>query len=186
MKPSRLPGQASPLKPSQVVTVAVVGKPHGLRGELRCWPETDHPERFETTPRLVGGPEAGPLRVLEVESVRFHKENVLLKFVGVDNPETAGLLRGWLLSVPEAEIVPLKRGEFYHYQVEGLLAVDPEGAELGRVAEVLANPAHEIYVIRGGPAGELLIPAVPEYLLGVDLQAGRVTVRPLVFEDDAN
>lgn len=154
-------------------------KPHGLRGEIRCHPETDYPERFEDTNVVEIFDDKSPPRRIRVERAKLHQQLVLLKLEGVDTIEDAERLRGWTVAVPDAETIELEDGEFYHYELEGLQAFDPEGRSLGVLDEVLANPAHQIYRI-----GELLIPAVPEYVLEIDLEKARIVVRPPVYDDE--
>lgn len=154
-------------------------KPHGLRGEIRCHPETDYPERFQETEEVEIFDEKNSPRRVRVEYARMHGQVVLIKLAGVDRIETAEPLRGFLVGVPDDETVELEDGEFYHYELEGLQVFNEDGKSLGVVDEVLANPAHEIYRV-----GELLIPAVPEYVVEIDLERARMVVRPPVYDDE--
>lgn len=162
-----------------LVIIGRLLKPHGLRGDIRCHPETDYPERFEETDEVEIFDDKNPPRRVRVEHARMHGQVVLIKFEGIDTIEAAEPLRGFLVAVPDDETVDLEEGEFYHYEIEGLQVFDETGKSLGIVDEVLANPAHEIYRV-----GELLIPAVPEYVLEVDLDKARVVVRPPVYDDE--
>jgi len=74
------------------------------------------------------------------------------------------------------DALPLEEGEYYCHQIEGLHAVTTEGERLGRVTEVLATGANDVYVVRGSQ-GELLLPAVKDVILRVDLEAGVLVVR---------
>ena len=128
-------------------------------------------------------PPDGPPREVELERARLHHGRIRLKIKGIDTVEQAQALRNLLVAVPEDELVDLDEGEFYHFELEGLDVVDEEGRPLGVLEEVLALPAHELYVIRG-PQGELLLPAVEAYVLEVDLEAGVMRVKvPEVDED---
>lgn len=169
------------LESSSLVAIGRVLKPHGVRGELRVQILTDFPERFDETPevRLVS-PE-GLVLLKAVESVRFHSGWVLMKLAGIQDPENAGRFRGWLVSVPETELVGLEPDEYWHFELEGLEVRDEAGAVLGRLEEVLQTPGHDLYSVRGA-SGEILIPAVAEFVRSVDLEAGVMVVRPPVFE----
>lgn len=128
-------------------------------------------------------PPEGPVREVELERARLHHGRIRLKLKGVDTVEQAQALRNHLVAVPEDELVELDDGEFYHFELEGLDVVDEHGQPVGVLEEVLATPAHEIYVIRG-ERGELLLPAVEAYVLDVDLDANTMRVRvPEVDED---
>jgi 16S rRNA processing protein RimM len=156
---------------------------HGLKGELTCLILTDFPERFEQTRFVHLVPPQGAAREVELERARQHHGRVRLKIKGVDTVEQAQALRNYLVAVPEDELVDLDEGEFYHFELEGMDVVDEEGRPVGVLEEVLALPAHELYVIRG-PLGELLLPAVEAYVLEVDLESNVMRVRvPEVDED---
>ncbi|HXE73876.1 MAG TPA: ribosome maturation factor RimM, partial [Candidatus Nitrosotenuis sp.] len=74
------------------------------------------------------------------------------------------------------ELVELEEGEYWHFQLEGLEVRTPEGEVVGRLTAVLSTPAHDIYAV-AGPRGEVLIPAVEEYVLEVNLERGVMTVK---------
>jgi len=145
---------------------------------MRCRPETDFPERFLDTKEVEIFKDQGPARRVTVESARFHGAHVLLKLAGVNSSEDAALLSNFLVAVGPDEVVDLEDG-FYHYELEGLEVFEPDGTRIGILKEVIDNPAHEIYRV-----DDVLIPAVDEYILEIDLEKGRmVAKRPLYDED---
>ena len=150
-----------------------VGAPWGIRGDVKVLPLTDFPERFQ--PGAALWVRAGRR---EVRRSRWSRGFVYLGLVGVDSRQAAGELRGALLEVPEAELMPLPEGQYYRFQIIGLEVQTPEGAVLGRVAEILPTPGNDVYVVRGGPR-ELLLPAIDDVVKDVDLEAGRLVVEPL-------
>ena len=99
----------------------------------------------------------------------------MLKLKGVDTPEQAEDLRDCALHVPEADLHPLPEGEYYRFQVIGLLAVTRDGDEVGRVTEVLETGGNDVYLIKGS-GGERLVPALPQFVSEIDLEAGRMIV----------
>ncbi len=149
--------------------------PHGIRGEFRVALMTDFPERFHRTCELYVGEEEHP-RTLE--GVRLHKEQALLKFAGLDSRTAAEELRGQLLYVPAKDAVQLPEGTYFLEQVLGLEVKTRDGALLGRVAEILRTGSNDVYVVRG-PEGELLLPAIHEVILDIDLTVGVMTVELL-------
>lgn len=149
---------------------------------MRCRPETDFPERFLDTEEVELFVDKGPARRVVVESARTHQNLILLKLAGVDSSEQAGLLRNYLVAVGPDEVVDMDDG-YFHYELEGLQVFDEAGAEVGTLVEVIANPAHEIYRI-AGPKGEMLVPAVDEYVLSIDLEQARIVIRPPVYAED--
>jgi 16S rRNA processing protein RimM len=136
---------------------------------------TDFPEqRFAVGAQLCG--DAG--RVLTVETVRFHRGVLLVRFAGIGNREAAADLRGCTLTIDAAELPDLTDpDEFYDHQLEGLVAVGPDGAELGTVREVVHAPASDLLVLET-VNGEVLVPFVHAIVPEVDLAGGRVVLHP--------
>jgi 16S rRNA processing protein RimM len=152
------------------VAVGSIAAPWGLRGDLRVQPLTDFPERFQRGAALwVRG------RRHEVQRSRSSRGLVYLGLSGIDSRNAAEELRGALLEVPESDLMPLPEGQYYRFQVIGLEVRTPEGSSLGRVAEILSTASNDVYVVRGGPR-ELLIPAIEDVVLEVDVQGGRLVV----------
>ncbi|MBI1848614.1 MAG: 16S rRNA processing protein RimM [Candidatus Rokubacteria bacterium] len=160
------------------MVIGEIARPHGVRGEVRVTPLTDHPERFARVGACVlwdaARDEREPCRVA---TARRHGDAVIVALEGCDSPEAAGALVGRLLAVPEAEAEPLAPGRFYPWQLEGARVVTEDGTEIGRVTGIEQSAAQDWWVVRGG-VREHLIPAVPEIVLDVDLAAARVVIRP--------
>lgn len=159
-----------------LVTIGKCIKPHGIKGEVRVKPITDFPERFEQTEIVFAHQQRDPVRRLEVESVRGHHGGFLLRFVDVGTLEQANELRGFFLSVPDDELVELEEDEYWHWELEGLKAVSPDGEELGTLSEVIHSPAHDLYAIKMRDGSSQLVPAVHEYVPEIDIEAGRIVV----------
>jgi 16S rRNA processing protein RimM len=155
--------------------VGQIGRPHGLRGEVTVQVHTDFPEqRFAVGAQLHG--DTG--RIFTVETVRSHRGVLLVRFAGITDREAAAELRGRTLSVDAAELPDLTDpDEFYDHQLEGLAAVGPDGATLGRVREVVHAPASDLLVLDTAH-GEVLVPFVQAIVPEVDLAAGRVVLNP--------
>jgi len=147
-------------------------RPWGILGEVKVEILTDWPERFALLERVYLGEEATPCRL---ERVRLHQGYALLKLAGYDDRSAAEALRGQVVQVPHEEAMPLDEGEYYVYQIEGLEVWTDEGESLGRVVEVLFTGSNEVYVVHG-PRGEVLIPAIADVILKVDLEDRRLIV----------
>jgi 16S rRNA processing protein RimM len=153
----------------------VIGKivaPWGVRGEVKVAIETDFPERFEQLKRVYLGEKA---TAFVLEGSRLHKRDALLKLGGCDDRDAAEKLRGQLVQIPIEEAMPLGEDEYYVYQIVGLDVWTTEGEHLGRVSEVLFTGANDVYVVQG-EKGEILIPAIEDVVLEVDIAGGRLTV----------
>jgi len=169
------------LPPKGRITIGRVGAPQGIHGELRVIPLTDFPERFEGLKEkviMVGD------ELLHVESVRYHKQFVLMKFREYAVREDARALTGRLLTVAREDAAPLGPGEFYTFDIIGLHVFDMAGAELGVVEKVLRTGSNDVYQARGVDGRELLIPALKAVVKEIDVKGGRMTVElPDVLED---
>jgi len=157
------------------VRFLVIGRvvaPRGVRGELKVAVETDTPERFLRTSRVFLGEER---RVYTVRAARLHQGHALLRLSGIETRDHAETWRDAYVYISLADAPPLEDGEYYHYQIKGLRVRTTEGEELGRITEVLETGANDVWVVRGR-GGEVLIPALKDVVMGVDLAAGLVTV----------
>jgi len=149
---------------------------HGIHGELKVEPYTDYPERFAPGVILCMGPS---LEEVVVESGRPHKGHILLALEEIHDRNSADELRGLWLFVPEEDAVELEENTFWVHDILGLEVVTDEGAALGVVADVLFTGANEVYVVHTPEGGEVLLPAIDEVILAIDLEARRMTVHLL-------
>ena len=164
----------SPQKGEPVfLAVGKLRRPHGLHGEIIMDVLTDFPERLHLGMTLYVGPEHLPLRL---RSDRRHTAALLVAFEGYDTPERAGELRNQLAYVTTADRPPLPEGEYYHHQLIGLKVISEQGEVLGKVTEILATGANDVYIVRAEIGSEILIPAVDEFVRAVDLERGELRV----------
>lgn len=157
-------------------THLVIGRvvaPRGLRGELKIAIETDDPERFGLLGEVYLGD--GLVR-FEVKRARLHGGQALLQLGGIESRTAAEQWRNAYVYVPLEEALPLSEGEYYYHQIEGLTVITVGGEVLGRVTEVLPTGANEVYVVQGDE-GEILLPALKDVIIRIDLDAGTMVVR---------
>jgi 16S rRNA processing protein RimM len=156
------------------IVVGVIGRPHGVRGEVAVELRTDEPERRFAPGQALR--EEGGNRVFTVRSARDHAGRLLVRFAELADRAGAEAARGTLLiATVEADEQPAEQGEFYDRQLIGLRATTPDGAEVGRVGSVLHLPAQDVLEIETA-AGRRLVPFVEALVPDVDLEAGRLTV----------
>ena len=160
--------------PDYFVVGKIVGA-HGVRGEVKVTLLTDNPERFEPGARLFMESEEGLVPV-KVVSARPHKGMMLIKLASVPDRTAAELLQWRKLLILESEAMPLGDHENYAHDLIGLRVETDHGEALGEIAEILFTPANDVYVV-AGPGGELLLPALRDVVLQVDLEAGKMLVR---------
>ena len=166
MEPASNPQQESP----DLISVGRVIKPFGLRGRVVIDPLTDFPERFAPGRSVLINGDA-----FQITASKPRKDGWVLKLEGVTTPEQAETLRGATLQVPESDLHPLPEGQYYRFQVIGLLAVNEDGDEVGQVTDVLETGSNDVYLIKG-PGGERLVPALPQFVTQIDLDAGRMII----------
>ena len=108
-------------------------------------------------------------------SVRVDKQNVLIRFEGVDTVEAAMRLKGKVVCI-DRDDAQLPAGRHFLADIEGLRVLDAaDGRELGTVAQILTPPAHPVYVVRGGER-EYMIPAVPAFIAETNIDQGYLRV----------
>ncbi|MCD8077700.1 MAG: ribosome maturation factor RimM [Lachnospiraceae bacterium] len=158
----------------QFFQVGVYTNTHGVRGEIKVYPTTDDPKRFRKLKQVILRTPKQEM-MLEIESVRFSKQMVLLKFKGIDNINDIERYKGSGLFVPREQAVPLKKDEYFIADLIGITVFTEDGAELGRLSEVLQTGANDVYVVQTGER-ELLLPAIADCVQSVDVEAGRMVV----------
>ena len=146
--------------------------PWGVQGAVKVTPLTDFAERFEPGARLYL---AGERR--EVRASHWARGTVVLKFAGIDDATAAAGFRGEYLEIPESESMPLPKGEYYRWQLEGLAVVTTDGRPLGRVLHVLETGSADVLEIRGEGDATYLVPLL-DAVVQIDIEAGRITVNP--------
>ncbi|MDE6922455.1 MAG: ribosome maturation factor RimM [Oscillospiraceae bacterium] len=142
---------------------------HGIHGEVRIVPWADSPEflcRFSTL--YVDG------AAMALASSRVHKGSVIARFQGVDTVEQAMALKGRVVQLRRAD-AKLPEGFFFIADIIGLPVIDEEGHELGVLKEVLSPSVQQVYVVEG--EREIMIPAVPSFILETNIQGGYIKVR---------
>ncbi|TYZ24625.1 ribosome maturation factor RimM [Selenomonas ruminis] len=153
------------------VTIGKVGAAHGIHGEMRIIPLTDFTERFASMKEVMVGDE-----LLHIESCKYHKQYVLMKFREYPIREDAMRLTGKLLTVDRSEAAPLAEGEYYTFDIIGLTVYDVKGKELGRVENVLRTGSNDVYQARRLDGGELLIPALKAVVKEINIAGGRMVI----------
>jgi len=168
------------------LVVGKVRRPHGVHGEVVAEIYTDFPERISLKKAIYLGEKHVKL---VIASQRPHNEGLLLGFEGVTTPEQAGRYRNQILSIAASEASELPEGEYYFHELLDLEVVDVAGNPLGTLTEILETGANDVYVVTDSAGRELLLPAIPEVVLDVDLDAKtmKVSLLPgLVDEEGKN
>lgn len=158
-----------------LLTVAVIGSAHGLRGEVRLDVRTDNPAQ-RLAPGTVLPTDAGPLPELTVERIRRDGEKLYARFVEISDRTEAEALRGVRLLV-NADASEEEEDAFYPHQLRGLRVEHVDGRELGEVKDLLPGAAQDLLVVKV-TGGEVLVPFVSAIAQEVDLAGGRIVLDP--------
>ncbi|MGD8238751.1 MAG: ribosome maturation factor RimM [Armatimonadota bacterium] len=156
------------------LTVGKVVGAHGVGGELKVLPLTDFPEHIYELERVLLAAPDGPGTVTEIDAIRAHKNVLLVKLACVPDRTTAEALRGATLAIKRSMGAPLPEGHYYIDDIIGLRVVTTDGEVVGDITDVLRTGANDVYVTE-----RVLIPAIPDVVKSVDLEAGQLTIEPM-------
>lgn len=162
----------------EILQVGVIASPHGLKGEARVFPTTDDVRRFKKLKDVLL--ETGEKKLtLAIENVKFSGQFVILKFKGLDNISDIEKYRGMGLYVTRDKAVRLRRDEYFIADLTGLSVRTEDGANLGTLTHVISTGANDVYAVQMEGDREVLIPAIKECILDVDIEGGLMTVHLL-------
>ena len=163
---------------NQMLRVGAVIKPHGIRGENKVWPTTDDPYRFDELSEIILVKGSSEKRI-GISSVKHFKNIVILGLSGIDTVESAEALRGADLYVDREHAAPLSEGEYYIGDIIGMEVQDEEAHHLGTISDVIDTAANDVYVVKLAGRRDLLIPAIKQCIVNVDVENNLMTVRLL-------
>jgi 16S rRNA processing protein RimM len=159
-----------------LLAIGSIIKAFGIEGHVVVQPLTDFPSRFRKKNRVLLGRSEHAVREMVIDRAAVGPRGVKLKLAGIDDRNAAEKLVGLLLYIREAERVKLPKGRYFTYDIVGLSVVDEQGVVLGTVREVVKMPANDVYVV-SGKGTEILLPAVKEFVLKIDLASRTMKVR---------
>lgn len=156
---------------SEPIAVGEVLGPHGVSGAVRARVLSDIAHRFDPGQEIhILGI---PYRIEKSSPSRSNQ--VILQLHGLVTFDSARALVGQLITVPPEAVPQLPEGEYFHFQLVGLKVLTEEGEDLGRVREILETGSNDVYVVNG-PAGEVLIPALVDVIVNIELEQGVMVV----------
>ena len=161
-----------------LLQVGIITSTHGVRGEVKVYPTTDDPRRFRRLKEVVLDTGREKLN-LEIEGVKFFKQFVILKFKGLDNINDIEKYRQKSLYVTRKNAVRLQRDEYFIADLIGLKVQDEDGTELGTVKDVIETGANDVYDVEMADGRSLLLPAIKQCILNVDVENGMMQVHVL-------
>lgn len=165
------------------IAIAKIGRPHGVRGEMRAWPFDPSSEMlFEVDEVRLAAREGSTGKPYTIKRCRRGTRSLVLSLKEVTSRHAAEPLNGMLVMIPSEILPELEDGEYYHHQLIGAQVVACAGGQpLGVLEEIIDNGAHDVLVIRDRSEGiEVTIPFVEEMveLEEIEGQGIRIVVDP--------
>lgn len=162
----------------QLLQVGVISSTHGVRGEVKVFPTTDDVRRFKKLKNVIldTGREHLPL---EVEGVKFFKQFAILKFKGFDNINDIEKYKGKSILVDRKNAVRLQKDEYFVADMIGMEVYTEDGERFGTLKDVMETGANDVYIIDMTDGREVLIPAIKQCILKVDVENARMDIHLL-------
>lgn len=159
----------------EILQVGVISSTHGIRGEVKVFPTTDDPGRFKKLKHVIldTGKEQ---KNLEITGVKFFKQFVILKFKGIDNINDIEKYKGKSLYVTRENAVRLKKDEYFIADLVDMQVFLEDGTPFGVLTDVMKTGANDVYCIQTQEHGEVLIPAIGECILDVDVEGQKMMI----------
>lgn len=162
-----------------LLQVGIITTTHGLKGEVKVFPTTDDKERFLDLTQVFVETKDGELVEQTVEKCRFFKQFVFVKFEGLDDINEVEQFKRCPILVTRENAVPLEEDEYFIADMIGLTIVDDSGVTIGKLINVIETGANDVYEVKTEDGGTILLPAIKDCILDVDLEEGIVLVHML-------
>ncbi len=148
---------------------------HGIRGEVKVFPTTDDVHRFEDLDSVLLDTGREYME-LEIENVKYFKQYAILKFKGIDNINDIEKYKGRSLYVTRDQAIPLEEDEYYIADLMGLDIYLENGEKFGILKDVMETGANDVYIVETEEGKEVLIPAIHECVLDIDIEENRMEI----------
>jgi len=160
-----------------LVAIAKVVRPRGLKGEVFAEMLTDFPERFDGLENVTAVLQDTKRTELKIEDFRFQSKRLVLKFAGYDSADAAETLRNSEICVAETEAVELDEDEYFDWEIEGCAVETISGDALGTVRELQRTGGTENLLV-DGDGRNYLIPFAESICVEVDIENKLIKVDP--------
>lgn len=161
-----------------LLQVGIISSTHGVRGEVKVFPTTDDVNRFKKLKEIILDTGKEQLH-LEIEGVKFFKQFAILKFKGIDNINDIEKYKGKGLFVTRQNAVKLKKDEYFIADLQGLAVQNEEGEVIGSLTDVMETGANDVYIIEMKDGRELLLPAIKQCVLEINIEEGFMKIHIL-------
>ncbi|WP_196594301.1 ribosome maturation factor RimM [Pectinatus sottacetonis] len=162
----------------KLITIGKIGKPHGVKGELRVYPLTDFPERFTNLHEAYIDN-----TTINIISARYSNDFIIIKAESFDNREKAAAVTGKMLKIARCNVAPLNPGEYYAFDIIGLDVYNENGNFLGIITDIIKTGSNDVYITENPVTKQqILIPALKKVVTKIDIKNKRIDV---IMPDEA-
>lgn len=158
-----------------LLQAGVITTTHGIRGEVKVFPTTDDVHRFEDLDCVLLDTGRDYMK-LEIENVKYFKQYAILKFKGINNINDIEKYKGRSLYVTRDQAIPLEEDEYYIADLIGLDVYLESGEKFGVLKDVMETGANDVYIVETEEGKEVLIPAIHECVLDIDVEENRMEI----------
>lgn len=148
----------------------------GIKGMVKVKPFTENTRKRFDNLKKVYIQNKNERKEYEIEEVKYHKEMVLIKFKGIENPEDANLLRNYYLVIDRDEEEPLEEETYYIVDMIGLEVYTDEGKKIGIIDDVFNSGSSDIYVVKSELGKQILLPAIKDVIKNIDMEQRKIIV----------
>lgn len=159
-----------------LLQVGIISSTHGVRGEVKVYPTTSSLERFKMLKEVILDQTDV---ILHIESVKFFKQFAILKFKEYQSLNEVEAIKGKSLFVTRENAVALEENEYYIADLIDMQVEDDAHGLKGIISDVMETGANDVYVIQLSDKRELLLPAIEECVLSVDLEQNIMKINVL-------
>ena len=162
----------------EYIKVGTITQPFGIKGETKVYPDVDDPAYFKKLKKVFFEKE-GSYDEFGIESVRMALPLVIIKFKGIEAPEEIRKYRQTDLYVLRKDAPALEEGEHYYADLLGMEVTDDTGVYRGKLTDIIETGANDVYEVTTTDGGTVLLPAIKDCILDVDMDEGIILVHIL-------
>ena len=163
--------------------VGIITSPHGVRGEVKVFPTTDDNNRFKKLKDCFIEFK-GEMMPVKANGCKFFKNMVILKFEDFDNMNDVEKFRQCKIFVDREHAVKLSDDEYFVADLLGINVVDESGKTIGELSDVIETGANDVYIVKNEQGEEILIPAIKDCILEIDINKKIMKVHLLKVMED--
>ncbi|MFV0441871.1 MAG: ribosome maturation factor RimM [Lachnospirales bacterium] len=163
---------------TKYLEVGKIVNTQGIKGEVRCISFTDDIKRFSTLKEIYIEKE-DVFKTLEIENLRYHKQFVVIKFLGIDDMTSAEKLKNFIMKIDIENAIPLEEDEYFIGDLYDMEVFDEKQNKIGFIKDILFTGANDVYIVKRVNKKDLLIPAIKQCILSVNPTENKMVVKLL-------